>query len=389
VGFSIAKFIAGLALLVTIVGVSLVYSEDPSSTVEKTQERDTVRDNDHDKVANERKSYVPGRMDLSRYTWGSPGAESLSAIVMVHGSTYEVEALGVHLNRFSGNKYTAIMSVEQYHAILDLKEQAGVSMIPSMVGIFEPQMMKLPPPEHDPVEWVPARTTNCILKRVEDIGNNVEDPKTLNGFEDMTILVNSDRDVQQINDGIRMLEADKQYRHFIQQFTLQSADLPIYAGSDGVDSWSNSMRRLLNETSTSKVDVVFLSWDTSNEYTKQDIDDYLLAVNQLEKEYSHIIFVYCTGWIYPPWEHELHSLNNRIRWFCDDSNKVLLDFVYMETFDPEGTYSFEEDSNCSWCEDWCATHECPECEQCKDSHCLISYQKSKVFLWLLERIAEQ
>ena len=66
--------------------------------------------------------------------------------------------------------------------------------------------------------------------------------------------------------------------------------------------------------------------------------------------------------------------------------KWLFDFAHIESYDPDGNYYPDESDGCGWCEDWCETHDCPECGGCAHSHCYNCWQKGKALWWLLGRI---
>lgn len=131
---------------------------------------------------------------------------------------------------------------------------------------------------------------------------------------------------------------------------------------------------------------------------KQYIDDYLNALDQLEKEYPNMRFIYFTAPTdgFPAYS-KLRQNNEQIRKYCIDHNKILYDFADIESWDPDGNF-YTDNYSCSWCEDWCKKHpdECvdlppdmnsgiPTC--CPHSHgynCLI---KGKSYWYMMARLA--
>jgi hypothetical protein len=83
----------------------------------------------------------------------------------------------------------------------------------------------------------------------------------------------------------------------------------------------------------------------------------------------------------------IYARNNQIRDFVESHDKILFDFADIESFDPDGIYYPFGSDACEWCEQWCADHTCPGCEDCAHSHCFNCYLKGKAFWWLLARIA--
>lgn len=129
------------------------------------------------------------------------------------------------------------------------------------------------------------------------------------------------------------------------------------------------------------------------------VSDYLSTLDLFEQEYPNMRFIYMTGRAdgYGPYSHTREN-NNQIRDYCGDNNKVLYDYADIENWDPDGNF-YENNSDCSWCEDWCNSHpeECvglmPECEDwvhpgcCPHSHGYNCFIKGKAYWFMMARLA--
>jgi hypothetical protein len=128
------------------------------------------------------------------------------------------------------------------------------------------------------------------------------------------------------------------------------------------------------------------------------IDEYLNVLDIFEQEYPNMRFIYQTGHTdgYPSYSR-LRENNNRIREYCRNNGKVLYDFADIESWDPDGNY-YEDNYNCSWCEEWCNNHpdECvnlpvdcnsgiPTC--CPHTHGYNCYIKAKAYWYMMARLA--
>jgi len=158
-------------------------------------------------------------------------------------------------------------------------------------------------------------------------------------------------------------------------------------GHNGDLTWERTTRALL-ENHADDYDVVVWSWcGGCSDNTPDGIDIYLQAMTGLERDYPGIIFIYMTGHLDGSGpDGALYANNNRIGAYCDQNDKFLFDFADIESYDPDGAYYPDESDDCSWCSDWCDTHDCPPEVSCAHSHCFNCYQKGKAFWWLLARI---
>jgi uncharacterized repeat protein (TIGR01451 family) len=135
--------------------------------------------------------------------------------------------------------------------------------------------------------------------------------------------------------------------------------------------------------------VVVWSWCGQADTSEENINTYLTLMNGLEEDYPDVTFVYMTGHLNGTGvDGNLYARNNQIRDYCVANNKILFDFADIESWDPDGNFYPDESDGCSWCYDWCSTHECPSClSDCAHSHCFNCYNKGKAFWWMLARIA--
>ncbi|HPR65352.1 MAG TPA: SGNH/GDSL hydrolase family protein [Thermoanaerobaculia bacterium] len=136
-----------------------------------------------------------------------------------------------------------------------------------------------------------------------------------------------------------------------------------------------------------------LSW-----YDVSEVQGYLAAMNQLEQEFPSMRFIYMTGHLDGSGtDGLLNQLNDIIRQYCRDHNKVLFDFADIESYDPDGNAYLDRwaDDGCyydggNWAEEWCAVHPnselCAYCD-CAHSHPLNCNQKSRAFWWMMARLA--
>ena len=133
------------------------------------------------------------------------------------------------------------------------------------------------------------------------------------------------------------------------------------------------------------VNVVIWSWcGGASDNTQEGISTYLTAMEQLERDYPDIVFVYMTGHLDGSGpEGTLHRNNEQIRSWCRANRKVLFDFADIESWDPDGNSYPDDDDSCNWCSAWCAAHSCPACGSCAHSHCFNCYRKGMAFWSML------
>jgi hypothetical protein len=129
-------------------------------------------------------------------------------------------------------------------------------------------------------------------------------------------------------------------------------------------------------------------------YTENQVQTYLITMNQFEGEYPGMRYILYTGHTdgtepgSPLWLH-----NDMVRQSAADQEKILFDFADIETFAPDGSgpYFNDEEGACEWCEDWCSAHpasfECQDLPGCAHTHGLACTLKGQAFWWLMARLA--
>nr|MBN2277308.1 hypothetical protein [candidate division Zixibacteria bacterium] len=157
-------------------------------------------------------------------------------------------------------------------------------------------------------------------------------------------------------------------------------------GSNGDTSWAPITRTYLN--AHPDINMVMWSWCGGCSVTDEaGINIYLAKMSELEQAYPGVVFIYMTGHLDGGGvDGALYTSNNRIRDYCDSTDRILFDFADIESYDPDGTYYPDEADSCGWCYEWCDENDCADCASCAHSHCFNCYQKGKAFWWLLARI---
>ncbi len=163
-------------------------------------------------------------------------------------------------------------------------------------------------------------------------------------------------------------------------FTEYGDDL----GHNGDVSWVQPTRDYLD--AHPDCNVVMWSWcGGCSDNTEAGINTYLDAMDQLETDYSDVLFIYMTGHLDGTGiGGNLYARNNQIRAYCSLYDKVLFDFADIESWDPDGNYYPDETDACGWCSVWCSSNPCATCS-CAHSHCFNCYQKGKGFWWMMAR----
>jgi len=183
----------------------------------------------------------------------------------------------------------------------------------------------------------------------------------------------------QIMTGLQMLH-DEDGSLTPPQFTEISDDL----GHNGDLGWVDRTRDALGATGNGYSMVVWSWCGGVSDNTPEGIATYLTAMDQLERDYPDIVFVYMTGHLDGTGpDGTLHRNNEQIRSWCRAHGKVLFDFADIESWDPDGNHYPDDDDSCNWCSTWCASHTCPACGSCAHSHCFNCYRKGRAFWKLL------
>ena len=183
-------------------------------------------------------------------------------------------------------------------------------------------------------------------------------------------------------------------------------------GNAGDLAWRDATIAMLAAPGNDR-NVVVWSWCGGvSDNSPSGIDAYLAAMDQLERSYPAVRFVYMTGHLDGGGAAgNLHARNQQIRAFCLANDKVLFDFADIESYDPGGgidymsrfatdgcEYDSDGDGNPwgdrNWAADWLAAHPastltacasaCGECAHSQPLNCVL---KGRAFWWLLARLA--
>jgi len=152
--------------------------------------------------------------------------------------------------------------------------------------------------------------------------------------------------------------------------------------------WESATRDFLNRANNDR-NVVIWSWcGQVSTASESDINTYLSLMNNLERDYPDVTFIYMTGHLDGSGETgNLRTRNRQIRNYAINNNKILYDFEDIESWDMNGVFHPDESDACNWCSSYCQQNSCLNCANCAHSHCYNCYIKGKAFWWLLARIA--
>ncbi len=194
---------------------------------------------------------------------------------------------------------------------------------------------------------------------------------------------------RQIMTGLIMLESEDTLYSYGSTGNLPFQEFAGDLGHAGSTTWVPVTTGAL--ALNNNLNVVMWSWCAGVEdNTETGINIYLNAMNQLESDYPNVTFVYMTGHLDGTGPSgNLYIRNQQIRDYCTTNNKILFDFADIESFDPDGNNYPNDNYDCTWCNDWCQTNNCPSCTgvDCPHSHCFNCYLKGKAFWWMMARVA--
>ena len=183
-------------------------------------------------------------------------------------------------------------------------------------------------------------------------------------------------------------------------------------GHNGYLGWRDATITMLDNASNDR-NVVIWSWCGGvSDNTPTGIDTYLNAMDALESAYPGVTFIYMTGHLDGSGlSGNLHQMNERIRAYCRDHDKILFDFADIESYDPDGTINYNElyatdgceyDTNGdhnpwgdgNWAAEWITanpghelTQTASQCGSCAHSQQLNCVMKGRAFWWMMARIA--
>lgn len=132
-------------------------------------------------------------------------------------------------------------------------------------------------------------------------------------------------------------------------------DLHDYAmsgdlGNPDRTSWASRTRTYL--ATNPDVNVIIWSWcGEVSDASETDINTYLNLMNDLERDFPNVKFVYMTGHLDGTGlTGNLHLRNEQIRNYCRGNKKILYDFADIESYNPDGTYfgSKKPDDACAY-----------------------------------------
>ncbi len=177
-------------------------------------------------------------------------------------------------------------------------------------------------------------------------------------------------------------------------------NIPGDLGNPNRTAWADVTRERLNGEAKDR-NMIMWSWcGQVSSATEEDIITYLTLMDELERDFPNVTFVYMTGHLDGTGEEgNLHQRNEQIREFCRKNNKVLFDFADIESYDPDGNYFLDKRANdgCyyydshnnrhNWADEWCERNpgKCQNCN-CAHSKCINCQMKGIAFWWMLARV---
>lgn len=186
---------------------------------------------------------------------------------------------------------------------------------------------------------------------------------------------------------------------FIHDYAI-SGDL----GNPDRTTWAARTRTYLAEHP--EINVVMWSWcGQVSTASVSDINKYLQLMEELEKDFPGVTFVYMTGHLDGTGlTGNLHLRNEQIRNYCRNNKKVLYDFADIESYNPDGVYfgNKKPDDACAydtngdgtrdgnWAIEWQNSHkEGKDWYKCNSAHSqpVNANMKAYAAWWLWARLA--
>ncbi|MBN2643669.1 MAG: hypothetical protein JXR78_18610 [Victivallales bacterium] len=174
-------------------------------------------------------------------------------------------------------------------------------------------------------------------------------------------------------------------------------------GNPDRKTWAEQTERLLNGPGKDR-NVVMWSWcGQVSSASRSDIQTYLNLMEDLEKKFPRVKFIYMTGHLDGSGEKgNLHERNEQIRDFCRKNKKILFDFADIESYAPTGGIDYMKlgaKDSCvlrvkkrafNWAEDWInknPNHNLELPSRAAHTHPLNAAMKGRAFWWLLAELA--
>ncbi len=222
--------------------------------------------------------------------------------------------------------------------------------------------------------------------------------------QDIRILYGHTSHGSQITTGIYLLRSlpESIFQYNKGDGTLSyKENIPGDLGNPNRTAWATVTRERLDGEAKDR-NMIIWSWcGQVSSATEEDINTYLTLMDELERDYPDVTFVYMTGHLDGTGEEgNLNQRNEQIREFCRKNNKILFDFADIESYDPDGNYFLDKRANdgCyyfdsqnnrrNWADEWCQRNP-GKCESCNCAHskCLNCQMKGIAFWWMLARVA--
>ena len=174
-------------------------------------------------------------------------------------------------------------------------------------------------------------------------------------------------------------------------------------GNPDRTTWAQRTRGLLNGVRNDR-NVIMWSWCGQVDGTKAEIDTYLNLMNQLERDFPNVKFIYMTGHLDGSGTSgNINQRNEQIRNYVRKNHKILFDFADIESYDPHGLKNFMKlyaNDNCdyqdgrNWAIEWMNANttnklaqiagKCGDCAHSQTLNCIL---KGGAFWWLMARLA--
>ncbi|MDD3118512.1 MAG: hypothetical protein PHQ27_05000 [Victivallales bacterium] len=167
--------------------------------------------------------------------------------------------------------------------------------------------------------------------------------------------------------------------------------------------WEENTIKLLDGPGRGRNMVVWAWGRQLSTATYREVEDYLRAMNRLEKKYPEVKFVYMTGSLDGTGpKGTLHERNEEIRDYCRKNHKLLFDFADIESFSPGGDTNFMPlfcNGKCdfslngkkyNWAQEWLARNSVAQMTMppsAVNTHPLCALLKGRAFWWMLAVVA--